>query len=367
MKTSLTNARRLQAAFVVLLVVCVAQLGWWLIDQWMYSAAVTHRTEAFYRESLAAAETLRGRGLAPGAVIELFPEIVVTPDGFAIDPARITELADERFSRINQYAWEGGFFLLVLLATIGVLASAVRSETRLRRRQHNFVTAVTHELKSPLAAMRLAAETLEMRDPDAEARERLIRRLLTSLDRMESTVSNVLDTARIDEGKLPLTPETVDVVGMVNELVEALSDTAQTRRVELRAEMPERLQLSADVQALNAILRNLLDNALAAVTGLDGGTVVVRIASAPDEVSIEVQDNGRGFDPADTEKLFEKFWRPGDEMRREGRGTGLGLYIARHLASSSGATLAAHSDGRGKGATFTLVWPMPASARERRR
>lgn len=357
MKASLTSARRLQAAFVVLLVVCVAQLGWWLIDQWMYSAEVTRRAEAFYRQSLAAAETLYGRGLAAEAVVQLFPEIVVAPGGFAIDPVRIAELKDERFSRINQYAWEGGFFLLVLIPTIGVLASAVRSETRLRRRQHNFVTAVTHELKSPLAAMRLAAETLEMRDADLEARERLIRRLLTSLDRMESTVSNVLDTARIDEGSLPLTPEEVDVVGTVNELVEALSDTVQTRNVELRTEMPERLHLPADIQALNAILRNLLDNALAAVTGIDGGVVVVRIETSPGEVTIEVRDNGRGFDPADSEKLFEKFWRPGNEMRREGRGTGLGLYIARHLASSSGAKLTAHSDGRGKGATFRLAWP----------
>jgi signal transduction histidine kinase len=357
MKASLTGARRLQAAFVVLLVVCVAQLGWWLIDQWMYSAEVTHRTEAFYRESLAAAETLYGRGLAPGAVVQLFPAIVATPDGFAIDPVLIAELGDERFSRINQYAWEGGFFLLVLLSTIGVLASAVRSETRLRRRQHNFVTAVTHELKSPLAAMRLAAETLEMRDADAEARERLTRRLLTSLDRMESTVSNVLDTARIDEGKMPLAPENVDVVRTVSELIEALSDTAQTRNVTLRAEMPEQLCLPADAQALNAILRNLLDNALAAVTGVEGGAVVVVIETTPGEAAIEVRDNGRGFDPADAEKLFEKFWRPGDEMRREGRGTGLGLYIARYLASSSGATLTAHSDGRDKGATLRLVWP----------
>jgi len=357
MHPSLTNARRLQAAFVILLVVCVAQLGWWLVDQWLHTAEVKQRTEEFYRQSLAAAETLEGRGLAPGAIAQLFPEIVDTPDGFAIDPAVLTRLEEDRASRVNRYAWEGGFFLLVLVATIGVLGSAVRSERRLRRRQHNFVTAVTHELKSPLAAMRLSAETLEMRDADADTRQRLIRRLLTSLDRMESTVSNVLDTARIDEGKLPLAPAEVDVIHTVNELVEALSNTAQTRNIELRTQLPERLCLAADAQALNAILRNLLDNALAAVTGVDNGFVVLGIEAAPEAATIEVRDNGRGFDPADAEKLFEKFWRPGDEMRREGRGTGLGLYIARYLASSSGATLTAHSDGLGKGATFRLVWP----------
>jgi signal transduction histidine kinase len=358
MQASLTNARRLQTAFVVLLVVCVAQLGWWLLDQWLHTAEDARRTEEFYRESLEAAETLYGRGLAPGAITQLFPAIVETPEGFAIDPRVLTELEDERFSRVNRYAWEGGFFLVVLIATIGVLASAVRSEGRLRRRQHNFVTAVTHELKSPLAALRLAAETLELRQAEGAERERLIRRLLASLDRVESTVANVLDTARIDEGRMPLSPEEIDVAHAVNELVEALANTALSRGVTLRAELPEGLYLDADAQALNAVLRNLVDNALGAVTGVEDGTVTVTARAEPPCAIIEVADNGRGFDPADAEKLFEKFWRPGDEMRREGRGTGLGLYIARHLAQSSGAHLTAHSEGHGKGARFVLRWPI---------
>jgi len=358
MQASLANARRLQAAFVILLVVCVAQLGWWLLDQWLHTAEDASRTEEFYRESLAAAETLQNRGLAPGAIAQLFPAIVDTPEGFAIDPGVLAQLEDERFSRVNQYAWEGGFFLVVLVATIGVLASAIRSESRLRRRQHNFVTAVTHELKSPLAAMRLAAETLELRHAEGEARERLIRRLLASLDRMESTVANVLDTARIDEGKLPLSPQEVDAGHTLRELVQALANTAESRGVTLRAEVPDEVRLHADPQALNAVIRNLVDNALGAVTGSEDGAVTITAAAEPPCAVIQVRDNGRGFEPTDAEKLFEKFWRPGDEMRREGRGTGLGLYIARSLATASGARLTAHSDGPGRGATFTIRWPL---------
>jgi signal transduction histidine kinase len=358
MQASLANARRLQVAFVVLLVVCVAQLGWWLIDQWTHTAADTRRTEQLHRQSLAAAEALKGHGLSPEAITKLFPQIIDTTAGLAIDPRVLAELDDERFSRINQYAWEGGFFLLVLLATIGVLASAIRSEARLRRRQSNFVTAVTHELKSPLAAMRLAAETLELRHAEGETRERIIRRLLASLDRMESTVANVLDTARIDEGKLALAPHDVDVAEVVDELVESLANTALSRGVRLRTEIPEGLRVRADPQALNAALRNLVDNALGAVTGAEIPTVSVSASADDGWAMIEVRDNGRGFNPQDAEKLFEKFYRPGDEMRREGRGTGLGLYIARQLAHSSGARLSGHSGGPGKGATFRLRWPL---------
>lgn len=361
MQFSLTNARRLQVAFVVLLVVCVAQVGWWLIDQWQHSVEDVQRIDALHRRSLRAAETLQGRGLAPETIAPLFPAIIHTPEGFVIDPLVMQELEDERFSRVNQYAWEGGFFLVVLVATIGVLAGAVRSEARLRRRQHNFVTAVTHELKSPLASMRLAAETLELRHAEGEARERNLRRLLASLDRMESTVANVLDTSRIDEGRLALSPEEVDVVHSVNELVEGLSNTANSRGVTLRAETPPRLHVLADAEALNAVLRNLIDNALDAVAAVDDG--VVTVAVQPDQACavIEVRDNGRGFDPTATEKLFEKFYRPGDEMRREKRGTGLGLYISRYLAQSSGARLTGHSEGAGRGATFTLRWPLAAA------
>ncbi len=357
MQASLANARRLQVAFVLLLVVCVAQLGWWLIDQWLYASATNARIHAAYGESLRAAEALLAQGFSSDAITEMFPGIIATPQGLEIDATVLAAADDERWSRVNRYAWEGGFFLIVLLATIGVLRSAVRSESRLQRRQRNFVTAVTHELKSPLAAMRLAAETLELRDADAASRERLIRRLLASLDRMEGTVANVLDTARIDEGKLSLAPDDIDAVGLVREIIDAMSSTAQSRDVSLEVEAPERLEVRADPHALNAIVRNLIDNALGAVAGTENGAVSVEIREHPRFATIEVRDNGRGFDPSAAEKLFEKFYRPGDEMRREGRGTGLGLYIARYLATSSNAQLTAESQGPGTGATFRLVWP----------
>jgi signal transduction histidine kinase len=358
MQASITNARRVQVAFVVLLVVCAAQVGWWLVDQWLFSTEVNRRAEEALQRNLAAAEARATRGVEAEAIVALFPDIETTPAGLAVDPEVRAALEEERRSRINQYAWEGGFFLVVLVATIGVLASAVRSEGRLRRRQHNFVTAVTHELKSPLAAMRLAAETLELRESDAETRQRLLRRLLTSLDRMESTVANVLDTARVDEGKFTIATRSVDVVGVIDKLVDDFATTAESRDIDLRAELPPQLALRADDQALEAVLRNLLGNALGAVSDADPATVLVSVTTQANSAIIEVRDNGRGFDPQDAEKLFEKFYRLGDEMQRRGRGTGLGLYIARSLSTASDAKLSAHSDGPGRGASFRLEWPL---------
>lgn len=364
MEYTFANARRLQIAFAVLLVVCVAQLSWWMIDQWMMAAEFQQLGEARHAQCIQVADLMLERGIPLDAVLSVFPNLVATEDGSGvrIDPGLLAAIEEERWSRVNQYAWEGGFFLAVLVAAIGVLWQALRTEARLRRRQHNFVAAVTHELKSPLAAMRLSAETLDYREADAETRQRLIRRLLTSLERMESTVTNVLDTARIDEDKVTLAPENVDVVVALRDLIDAMENTAQSRGIEVGIDAPERLMVLADRHALSSVLRNLVDNAIGAVSDTPNGRVTIGAETAGTQASIEVCDNGRGFDPADAAKLFDKFYRPGDEMRREGRGTGLGLYIARTLADASGAKLSAHSDGRGSGAVFRVLWPLAADS-----
>ena len=364
MERTFANARRLQIAFAVLLIVCVAQLGWWLIDQWLLAAEVQQRTEARHQQSIEAAELMLERGVSPEAVESVFPDLLAADgaDGLRVQPDVLAAVEDERWSRVNQYAWEGGFFFVVLLAAIVVLWQALRTEARLRRRQNNFVAAVTHELKSPLAAMRLSAETLDFREADADTRQRLIRRLLVSLDRMETTVTNVLDTARIDEDKLTLAPENVDLVATIRDLVDSLENTAQSRGIDLGIEAPRHVMVLADRHALGSVLRNLVDNAFGAVSETPNAKVTIAVDGDGSQARIEVRDNGRGFDPEDAAKLFDKFYRPGDEMRREGRGTGLGLYIARTIAGGSGATLSAHSEGRGSGAVFRILWPLAPEA-----
>lgn len=359
MQNSFASARRYQIAFAILLTVCLAQVGWWMLDQWLFSGEVRDRLEEAYRRNLAAAEVMLRQGDAPENVAAMFPALTLGEDGVTlrVDPAIVAALDAERDSRRNRYAWEGGFFLIVLSAAIGVLWRAVRTEVRLRRRQHNFVTAVTHELKSPLASVRLSAETLQYREADPETRERLIERLLNSLDRMDTTVSNILDTARIDEGKLALEPEVVVLAPCIHETVDSLEAAAQSAGVTVEISADDDLTVYADRQALAAVLRNLIANAIDAAAGTENATVTVAASRSGAKSVVEVRDNGRGFDSADGEKLFEKFYRPGNEMRREGRGTGLGLYIARSLVIESGGELNAHSDGPGRGALFRATWP----------
>lgn len=354
------GARRTQIAFAVLLAVCVAQVGWWMLDQWMYTAEVQRRTEQEWQQSLAAARAMRDRGIQPTTIDAMFPEIVIDAGGdFVVAPAARETANAERLSRLNRYAWEGGFFLIVLTAAITVLWRAVRVEMRLRRRQRNFVTAVTHELKSPLTSIRLSAETLLRREADAATQQRLLGRLLTSLDRMDATVSNVLETARIDEHQLSLQPDVVSPAESIARVIDAMEPAAHSAGISLRSSCSDDLEVWADRGAFETVVRNLVANAIAATEGVDGGEVTVSIDRHADGARIDVADNGRGFDSDESEKLFEKFYRPGDELRRESRGSGLGLYIARALVTASGGNLSAFSDGRGRGARFRSTWPRP--------
>lgn len=317
------NTRRVQLGLLVLLVICAAQVGWWILDQWLYMSALAEA---------------------------------------AGDPTEMAARIDQE-RRMNRYLWEGAFFLLVLLGGMSVLARAVRQESRLRYRQQVFLAAVSHELRSPIASSRAAAETLRLRDPSGADRERLVDRILRNLRRLEVMVANLLDTARIDEGEIALVAEPVQLVGALEPLLTGYRERAAEAGVAFTVRLDPRLEVHGDPEAVRTVVRNLLENAFKSVDAAGAGEGEVRLEadSAGGRVILRVVDNGVGFDPRHQERIFERFWRPGDEMRRGGSGAGLGLYIARALAERSGATLTASSDGPGRGARFELNWPAEAS------
>lgn len=362
MPLSRSNTRYVQLGFVVLLAVSSFQVGWWILDQWLYTGRIAERLESLYSREHRAAEALEEAGVPPGRVVELFPEI--HDDGGDLrDPAALAAAVTERDRRLNRYFWEGGFFLVVLISGMGVLARAVRQDARLRRRQQNFLAAVSHELKSPLATSRIAAETLELRDPGPEERRRLVRRVIRNLTRLEGMVANLLDTARIEEGNLALHPEPVELAVELEATLAAFRERAEDFGVELEIRLDEAPPVRADPEAIRTVVRNLLENAFAAVEEEPEPRVVVRARAGDGVAVLTVSDNGKGFDATRADRLFEMFYRPGDELRRGGRGAGLGLYIVRALVERTAGRVEAHSDGPGTGARFEVRWPV-AEARE---
>ena len=305
--------KALQVGFLALLLISAVMVLWWMFDHARYAQSVEER--------------------------------------FAADAA----VAADSAARVNRVLWEGAFFLVVLIGGMAVLTRAIRHDAELRRRQQNFLAAVSHEFKSPLASIQLAAETLVLRSREADS-QRLGRRMLEDGERLLRMIDNLLDTTRLEEGRQKLTPQTTNLHTAATAAIAEVAERARLRDIAVTLDVPEELAVDIDPVALATVLRNLLDNALKACIAGNGHAVTVR-AARDNGVSLAVSDDGLGFPPEEAVMIFEKFHRVGDELRRTMPGTGLGLYIVKRLVELSGGSIDALSAGSGKGAAFTIRWP----------
>jgi signal transduction histidine kinase len=345
----------LQLGFLALLLISTVQVGWWMYDHVSKARDVERRFAAEYQHD-ADAVTAFFSGASPEQIAEHLPAVALTGRIATVRPEALGALADERSGRINRFMWEGGFFLAVLLGGMAVLTRTIRHDAELRRRQQNFLAAVSHEFKSPLASIQLASETLVMRSRENDT-QRLGRRILEDCERLLRMVDNLLDATRLEEGRQPFSPTELKVRGAADTAVAEVSERARLSSVAITLDVSEDLKLTIDPGVLETVLRNLLDNALKACVAGDGHSIVVRGARSARGVEVAVADDGIGFPPEDAAMIFEKFYRVGDELRRSMPGTGLGLYIVKRLVEQSGGTIAAQSGGPKHGATVTIRWP----------
>jgi signal transduction histidine kinase len=313
-------SRALQVGFLALLIISMAQAVYWIRDNVLYTRLVE---QALYADDPAAA---------------------------------VAELADASEARTNRYVWEGGFFLAVLFGGMLIMTRTIRHDRELRRRQQNFLAAVSHEFKSPLASVRLAAETLVLRSSDADGK-RLGQRILEDGERLLRMVDNLLDTTRLEEGRHHPTLERISLRTAVDASVAEIAERTRRHEISVEIDVPEPLTVSADRTALESILRNLLDNAVKACIAGSGHAIAIGAAESQDKLTLTVRDDGIGFPPEEAEMIFEKFYRLGDELKRTTAGSGLGLYLVKRLAEMCGATVGAVSSGIGRGATLTITWP----------
>jgi signal transduction histidine kinase len=305
----------MQIGFLALLSISAAQVGWWMYDGVRYARSVEERFA--------------------GA-----------------DPA----VAGDSESRINRVLWEGGFFLVVLIGGMAVLTRTLRHDAELRLRQQNFLAAVSHEFKSPLASIQLAAETLVLRSRDDDSK-RLGTRILEDGERLLRMIDNLLDTTRLEEGRQRLTPQPTNLHASSHAAIAAIAERASVSRVAISLDVPDDLVVDVDPVVVETGLRNLLDNALKSCIAAKSGSIAVHGARSERGVTLSVSDDGLGFPPEDAAMIFEKFHRLGDELRRATPGTGLGLYIVKRLVELSSGAVEATSLGSGRGATVTLRWP----------
>jgi two-component system phosphate regulon sensor histidine kinase PhoR len=228
---------------------------------------------------------------------------------------------------------------------------------RLERMRRDFVANVSHELKTPLTAIRGFAETLRGSELPPAQRHAYLDVVLRHAERLAQLIDDILELSRVEGRQQPFSPAEVDVARVATVLVRDMQPQLEARR--LRADLAPGARGSAwaDRRAVEQILSNLLDNACKYTE--PGGRIEVRVTEAGGQLRLEVEDDGIGIPPEDLPRVFERFYRVDKARSRDLGGTGLGLAIVKHLAQAQGGEVSVRSRPGG-GTTFTVVLPRAA-------
>lgn len=239
--------------------------------------------------------------------------------------------------------------------TVGALVviEDVSERRRLELVRRDFVSNISHELKTPIGALALLAETVADEE-DAAVAQRLAERMVTEAFRVSRTIDDLLELSRIEAEEAPQR-EPVPVHLVLADAVERIREAADNSRIKLNVEEPpKRLTIMGDRRQLVSALYNLLDNA---VKYSDTESVIdVNTKFNGESIEIAVRDHGLGIPARDIERVFERFYRVDRARSRVTGGTGLGLAIVRHVASNHQGDVRAESE-EGVGSTFTLILP----------
>jgi signal transduction histidine kinase len=355
-------ARIFQLTALLLVLVSVLTVCYWLFDLRARSLANLAQQQQLYVEQIAAADAMLAAGTPEARVHALLPDLALSGGKATLSESvrAAHEAAQQR--RITQYLWEGGFFLLALCACIAVIWRALRAEAEVLKEQDSFLALVSHQFKTPLASLQLSLETMSLRTLSAEQSRTLIERMLADLTRMEAMVSQILDSVRLARGRVDLKREPVPLANVVARVVGQFEERAAGDRISIETQIEDGLQVLADPLAVDVVVRNLLENALAAVAPVGGGKIQLVSRRVGAEVELCVRDTGLGFRAEDQSKLFEKFSRLHPAGGSSYYGTGLGLYIVKRLMQLLGGRVTARSEGLGRGAEFVLVWPVAGAS-----
>ncbi len=268
-------------------------------------------------------------------------------------------LLEENFKEIerkkNHQLWmhvgEGTVFLI--LVSLGVLKiyNTRKKENELIRLQNNFLLSVTHELKSPLASVKLQLQTMQKHKLDETTQNNLVQKALADNERLLRMIDNVLLASKADNESSILQLKKVNVTQTINNLIEQAFNESKHR---IKLISNEDLYLEADEQLLTIIFSNLIENA---IKYSPENTTPIEITGKREnnKTVISIADTGAGIPDSEKENVFTKFYRIGNEETRSAKGTGLGLYIVKSLVALHNAQISI-SNNKPRGTIFTIVF-----------
>jgi signal transduction histidine kinase len=245
---------------------------------------------------------------------------------------------------------EGLFFTVCLVFGLWVIRRSADKEVSLARQRRNFLLSITHELKSPIASLRLVIETITRRNLRDDQRDNLLKNGLKDADRLQGLVEELLLAARLEDKWKP-DPEDIDLKALVEDCRDAMLTRSPGADISVSAPAgwPS---LHADYTGISAVIRNLLENAVKYAPA--GTPVRVSVKQRDGKCQIVVADLGPGIPDSEKKRVFEKFYRIGNEETRKSTGTGLGLFIVSQIVKAHNGKIELQ-DNIPSGAVFTIT------------
>jgi two-component system phosphate regulon sensor histidine kinase PhoR len=246
------------------------------------------------------------------------------------------------------------FAVVISAGSLGLIHRAVLRERRLNSMKSQFVASVSHELRAPVASIRLMADALEAEKVTADTVKEFHRLIAREGARLSTLVGNVLDHARIEQGRRVWKMEACDLAELTADTLRVMEPLAKEKNITLKSNLSP-VEASVDTGAIQQALVNLLDNAIKFSPA--GSSVEVSLSIDGSCWRLSVQDEGHGISKEEQSRIFERFYRLGDELRRETQGTGIGLSLVKAIAEAHGGKVQLQSEP-GNGSTFTLHIPV---------
>ena len=400
MKVHIRRVRTQRIIFWSVALLLCSQLGWWISlqvreTQAFQDARISQlragRAEAWQMDTkdiLARLRAFPAVGLGPSiqgrvvveaqevnlppletrrsAIETRFPYVAVVADPVADDDPPLFDysayitlrkdpldtMARQRRQALWTVAAQGGFMALGVLLGLIYIYRKLNTEMELVLRQRNFIATVTHELKTPIAALQVWTDTLFTRELNEERKSRIHELMGKDLGRLTELVSNLLEAARAEAGSLELKLEPLDLEPWLKTVCEGMNNRLGSGALNLSTELGRDIWVMADPKALGTVIENLLSNAYKYAD--EPRQTTVTLDGDRDDVFIVVSDQGNGIAGKEMSRIFQPFYRVGDELTRQAPGSGLGLFLSKEIILRHDGEIRVASRGRGFGSSFTV-------------
>jgi len=254
-----------------------------------------------------------------------------------LDPKKFVEenfkIENDSKRNTEKYIAEGVTFLILIFVGAFFVYRSVRKQFRVQLQQQNFMMAITHELKTPISVAMLNLETLQKYQLDAEKQKKLIRMTLQETSRLDTLINNILVSSQLEGGGYVFSKEELDFSSLFKDCIRD-AKTRYPERIFIEDIEPE-IEIAGDPLLLQLLISNLIENAVK--YSPKEKPIVCKLNRSGKDVVMNIIDEGIGIADSEKTKIFEKFYRTGNESTRKTQGTGLGLYLCRKIAGDHNA------------------------------